>query len=297
MSGAIAQSTVAAPRAPLRWRVAAWLATAAAVGALTLVGVHWGWRWFGPTPATVPAPAMPARLAPAIVATPLFGRANAPAATAPDTASVQPAAAQLQGDTRLLGVLAQRNGGGYALFRLGDRGPVLVAAGNNIAEDVTLVSVQVDGVRVRDRGVERELLLRAAAPRSAAAMAAAPARVAAASGGVRTGCGAPAGFKGPVYRLNAELLTGIASQPDSWTALLAPVAGGLAIRDQSGFASMLGMKPGDRIAQANGIALSGVNEVLVAFVKPLIANQAVHVVGLRDGKRAEWLFLNAGTCP
>lgn len=296
MSAAIAQATVPASRVSLRWRAAAWLATAAAVGALTLVGVHWGWRWFGPAPTTAPAPAMPTRFAPLIVATPLFGRANAPAATAPDTASVRPAA-QLQGDSRLLGVLAQRNGGGYALFRLGDRGPVLVAAGNRITEDVTLVSVQVDGVRVRDRGVERELLLRAGASQGAAATYAAPARIAAASGAVRTGCGAPAGFKGSVYRLNAELLTGIASQPDSWTALLAPVAGGLAIRDQSGFASMLGMKPGDRIAQANGIALSGVDDVLVAFVKPLVANQAVHVVGLREGKRAEWLFLNAGACP
>jgi len=37
--------------------------------------------------------------------------------------------------------------------------------------------------------------------------------------------------------------------------------------------------------------------VLVAFVKPLIANQAVHVVGVRDGKPAEWLFVNLGACP
>jgi hypothetical protein len=37
--------------------------------------------------------------------------------------------------------------------------------------------------------------------------------------------------------------------------------------------------------------------VLGAFVKPLIANQSVRVAGTRDGKPAEWLFVNAGACP
>jgi len=76
-----------------------------------------------------------------------------------------------------------------------------------------------------------------------------------------------------------------------------PVPGGLAVRDGSGFAAMLGMKAGDRMAQANGIALAGVDDVLVAFVKPLVASQPVRVAGTRDGKPAQWLFLNAGACP
>ncbi len=86
-------------------------------------------------------------------------------------------------------------------------------------------------------------------------------------------------------------------RPESWQALLAPVAGGLAVRDGSGFATMLGMKTGDRMTQANGIALSGIDDVQVAFVKPLIASQPVRVAGIRDGKPSEWLFLNAGACP
>jgi hypothetical protein len=193
-------------------------------------------------------------------------------------------------------VFAERDGGGYALFRLPDRGPVLVAAGREVATDVTLLAVHPEGVRVQDRGIEREIRLRAAAQPATPVVA--PATSAGMAGdAVRVACRAPAGFKGPVYRLNAELLTGIASQPESWTAVLAPVAGGLTVRDQSGFASMLGMKAGDRMAQANGIALAGVDDVLVAFVKPLIANQAVHVVGVREGKPAEWLFVNAGACP
>ena len=46
--------------------------------------------------------------------------------------------APLQGDTRLLGVFAERNGEGYALFRLADRGPVLVRTGQDVAKDVRL---------------------------------------------------------------------------------------------------------------------------------------------------------------
>ena len=75
------------------------------------------------------------------------------------------------------------------------------------------------------------------------------------------------------------------------------MAGGLAVRDGSALASMLGMKAGDRMAQANGIALAGIDDILVAFVKPLVASQPVHVAGIRDGKPAAWLFLNAGACP
>jgi hypothetical protein len=282
------------PRAPLPWRVAAWLAMGVAIALLSLVAVHWGWRWLGPASTVAPVPAIPERWAPVIVATPLFGRAAAPVAA--DAATGKPATTTLQGDTRLLGVFAERNGGGYALFRLPDRGPVLVASGQKITADVTLEAVHPEGVRIRDRGVEREIRLRAAV-QPAAPPVAPTTRVSTASDAVRAACTGPAGFKGRAYRLNAELLTGIASQPESWTALLSPVSGGLAVRDQSGFASMLGMKAGDRMAQANGIALGGVDDVLVAFVKPLIANQSVHVTGVRDGRPAEWLFLNAGACP
>jgi S1-C subfamily serine protease len=69
------------------------------------------------------------------------------------------------------------------------------------------------------------------------------------------------------------------------------------VRDGSAFAAMLGMKAGDRVTQANGIALTGIDDVLVAFVKPLVASQPVRVAGVRDGKPAAWLFLNAGACP
>ena len=64
------------------------------------------------------------------------------------------------------------------------------------------------------------------------------------------------GFKGTVLRLNAELFQGIIAKPESWTALVAPERGALAVRDESGFITMLAMKKGDRLEQANGVALA-----------------------------------------
>ena len=58
----------------------------------------------------------PERWTSAIVAAPLFGRAE----SAGDGCAK---AAPLQGDTRLLGVFAERDGEGYALFRLAGSRP------------------------------------------------------------------------------------------------------------------------------------------------------------------------------
>jgi len=273
---------VGAPRAPWVWRIASWIATAGGVLLLGYAIAWWGWRWLGPAPAPPAIDPIAERWAPAIAAAPLFGRTGAPAVREAGTAATFP------GDARLLGVFAESNGAGFALFRLADRGPVLVKAGADIASGVTLVEVRPGGVRIRDHGELRDIELRAPT---------APQRTAATRVGARSLCTPPAGYQGAVYRLNAELLTGVASRPESWQALLTPVAGGLAVRDGSGFAAMLGMKPGDRMTQANGIALTRIDDVQVAFVNPLIASQPVRVAGIRDGKAAEWLFVNASACP
>ncbi len=269
---------------PWGWRIASWVATAAGVLLLGYAIAWWGWRWLGPAPAPPAVATMAERWAPAIVATPLFGRAGTPAAQDVGTVAAFP------GDARLLGVFAEANGAGFALFRFADRGPVLVKAGSEIAER-------------RDAG--RGAAGRGAHPRpwrsSAISSCARRARRVPNGGDARqrarSACAPPAGYQGAVYRLNAELLTGVASRPESWQALLVPAAGGLTVRDGSGFAAMLGMKPGDRMTQANGIALTRIDDVQVAFVNPLIASQPVRVTGIRDGKAAEWLFVNASACP
>jgi hypothetical protein len=262
------------------------MATIVAGLALAFTAAHWGWRLVGPSSVPLPYPDTPQRWTSAIVAAPIFGRAEMPTTTPPGKP------VPLQGDTRLLGVFAERDGRGYALFRLPDRGPVLVRAGQDIASDVRLEVVGNDGVRIRDHGETRNIALRVQ-PVAAPAPALDRGRPAA----PRAACAAPPGFQGAVYRLNAELLTGIASQTDGWKALVIAGNGGLAVRDDSGFASMLGMRPGDRMTQANGIALVNAEDLLVAFVKPLLANQQVRVAGTREGKAAEWLFVNAGACP
>lgn len=270
------------------WRIAGWVATLAALALFAWVAAQWGWRAFGPSTPPVPPAPTPEPWAAAINGARIFGEPGAvPVAGAP---------AAMQGEMRLLGVFAEANGGGFALFRLADRGPVLVATGHDIARDVTLEFVRPGGVRIRDHGEVREIVLRpatdiAALPKDKPAAGTRAVRASSAA------CAVPAGFMGAVYRLNAELLSGIAAQPDSWKSLVTPGPGGLTVRDDTGFATMLGMKPGDRVSEANGIALAGPDDALVAIVRPLMASQAVRVRGTRDGRPAEWLLLNAGACP
>jgi hypothetical protein len=158
--------------------------------------------------------------------------------------------------------------------------------------------VHPNAITIRERGQSRELALRAESRLGTPSTAPRPTAVAAPTAtAMRAACALPPGFKGPVYRLNAELLTGMAAQPQSWAQLVTPTAGALVVRDETGLATMLGMKAGDRIVQANGIALSGIDDVLAAVVKPLAASQPVRIIGTREGKMREWLFLNASACP
>jgi hypothetical protein len=98
-------------------------------------------------------------------------------------------------------------------------------------------------------------------------------------------------------RLNAELLGGMSGTPDAWKALLEAGSGALVVRDQSGFAGMLGLKNGDRIERANGIPLAIPADIAATVLQPLTKSQAVWVAGTRDGKPQQWLYLNAGACP
>ncbi len=270
-------------------KLAAVLAVVLATALLAVVVAQWGWKAFGPGPVAIVA-APPGDPAASIRASGLW---SAPVvATAP--APIVQERGLATGDTRLLGVVAERDGNGYALFRL-PTGPRLVATGQEIASGATLVAVRADGITIRDAGGERSVVLR---PSKANAPAkAAPVAVTAAAGRRSAACTPPPGFKGAVLRVNAELFQGIIAKPESWAALVAPDRGGLAVRDDSGFVAMLAMKKGDRLLQANGIALAVPDDVVAAVLKPLAANQAVRILGARAGAPREWLLLNAGSCP
>jgi len=267
-------------------RFAASLATLAAGAALAFVIAYWGWQLLGPSAVHI-APAAPTNPAATIIAANLFGQGD-------QQRSPQPAAreALLAGDTKLLGIIAESGDRGYALFRTAS-GAKLVAQGGEIASGVTLVSVQRDGVTIRDGAGEHRYALRtnALAPtRTAATASSVNAARAAVSARVNATCAPPAGFRGNVVKLNAELLGGLGADAVQWPALLEPITGGLVVRTDNGFAAMLGLRSGDRLAQANGIALTSPDDVATAIIKPLVANQGVRLIGARDGATQElWL--------
>lgn len=272
-------------------RVAAALCTWVAGAALACVVAYFGWRVFGPSATHLPI-AGPANPAAALVAANLFGGAGAPVATQ---------GAVLGNDARLLGIIAEPGQRGYALFRLAS-GPKLVEQGQEISPGVTLAAVHADAVTIRDGAGERRFELRSEvathSPRpapQAASRAAPPAasRATAARRAAGATCGPPAGFGGAVVRLNTELMGGLGADSVQWNTLLTPVEGGLLVREDNGFAAMLGLRAGDRLAQANGIALGAPEDVGTAIVRPLVANQGVRLIGSRNGTTQELWLANA----
>ena len=263
------------------WKIAAVLALLLALGLFALSVAHWGWKWFGPAPATISVTIPDSDATRRVVDARLFG-------VAPPSIAVGASAGL--GDLRLLGVFALRDGGGYALFRTA-RGPLIVSAGQDIGAGVRLDAVRPDGVTLIDGGVRREIALR-----SAASVDARPV-IGVVQNAKPSACAVPAGFVGPIVRLNAELLGGMTGAPDAWKALLEAAPGALIVRDQSGFAGMLGLKNGDRVERANGIPLVIPGDIAATVLQPLTKSQAVWVAGTRDGKPQHWLYLNAGACP
>ena len=260
-----------------------WLVTLLAAAAVVVVVAYWGWRWFGPAAVDVPrAPAEAPAPAAALSLSPPFGSSSdAPVAATP--------AASPAGDVRLLGVIAERNGGGQALFRFADGSARLVVAGTRLSDAATLVAVRPDGVTVRDSGGERTIPLRVAT-----APAAGPRSTATARSGA---CAIPRDFRGAIVRLNAELLQGLIGDPQALRAVVDAQDGALVVRDETGFATMLGLRKGDRVNQANGIALRAPEDVVVSILRPLAANQTVRVQGYRGAEPRELLIVNASSCP
>ncbi|MEO8485605.1 MAG: hypothetical protein ABI585_04635 [Betaproteobacteria bacterium] len=276
-------------RRPLAWRIAIGAITAAAFVLFAWVAAHWIWRWVTPAPVVQVAPA-PADPAATILASGLWaGGDEAPAATV----------ATSSGDIRLVGVLAERDGNGLAVFRTRE-GARVVANGADIVPGTRLLAVEPWSVRIAEAAGERTLELRRdpipASP-ATAKRAAAPVRTLTPPSSSNPACAVPAGFSGAVLKLHAELLAGLIAQPESWRAMLAAENGALVVREDGGFASMLGLTRGDRLVQANGIALQQPDDVTGAVLRPLAASQPVRIVGARGSQPREVLVVNAGACP
>jgi hypothetical protein len=265
------------------------LATFVAGCVLALVIAHWVWQIAAPAPRHLVAPA-PADPVATIIAAGLFDSVDTAATSNGERGAV------LSGDARLLGIIAAPGQQGYALFRL-PAGAKLVAQGQEIAPGVTLEAIEPlvvtihDGAGVRRIALPENTTAKDSATQTSMRSAASPAPVGRTTRTARNGgCAPPAGFHGNVVRLNAELLGGLAGDAGPWRTLLAPSAGGLVVRDERGFGAMLGLKSGDRIMQANGIALQVPDDVPSAVIRPLIANQGVRIVGSRAGTTRElWL--------
>ena len=150
---------------------------------------------------------------------------------------------------------------GYALFRL-PSGAEARRAGREIASGATLVSVQPDAVTIRDGAGERRFVLRSHDSAGAASQRAA---------GARRPRVPQRRLRVPVpppraRRLPDSVARSCDSIPNCWAGSARtpcngvrcsrPTPGGLVVREDNGFGAMLGLKAGDRIAQANGIALS-----------------------------------------
>src|SRR5437762_7057630 len=166
------------------WRALALVATLAALTLLAFVIAYWLWQVFGPPRVHIP-PATPDDPVSVLLASGLFNRR----AVAPANEATDAVPQALGGDARLLGVFAESDGRGYALFRLSS-GPKLVAAGQEIAPGATLAAVRPDGIVVREAVGERNIVLRNAQPRTTVATAAQPAS--------KGACTPPSGFKGQV---------------------------------------------------------------------------------------------------
>jgi len=264
-------ATADAAASPWRSRIIAGGSMLAALALLAIVLAYWSWRWFGPASVVILQSDTQGEYTRRISAAHLFGT-RAPVAPAGEPAAVS-------GELRLLGVFAQQDGRGYALFR-GARGALFAAAGTDVVPGVRVEAVWPGGVTLIESGARREIALRRAAPAQKPAT-----------------CAAPAGFAGQIVRLNAELLSGMIKAPDTWKALLQPGPGGLVVRDQSGFAGMMGLRNGDHVERANGIALAIPEDIGATVLQPLTRSQSVWVTGVRDGKAQQWFYLNAGACP
>ena len=155
-------------------------------------------------------------------------------------------------------------------------------------------SVHNDGVRIRDHGEVRDIALRNQPSASPAQKRRPRARMRRRARRLRA---ARRGTRAPVYKLNAELLTGIASQTDSWKALLVADNGGPRHPRQQRFFDDARHARG-RSDDAGQRHRARQRRRRAGRVREAAASRTSRCASREhaSGKPAEWLFVNAGAC-
>ncbi|MDR2172755.1 MAG: hypothetical protein LBE32_00860 [Burkholderiales bacterium] len=264
------------------------LAVVLATVTLVVAAVWWGWYAWGPKPVHIAPTPVESPVA-VLRAAPLFG--SAPITPTGKTEEVL----VLDGELRLLGLISEDEGQGYAVFRIG-QGVYIAQVGDDVAGQATLTRVEQNAIVLREpSGAERRVVLRSEEKNGKSAAAMATAESAAVGKTADSAC-VPSHFRGSVIRLNPELLQGALMQPEMFYALLEARGGGLIVRADNGHAAMLGLRAGDVLQSANGIALTRAEDVGATILKPLTVGQSVLLKGKRGDQARELLLVNASVC-
>ncbi|MDR0587639.1 MAG: hypothetical protein LBG61_01490 [Burkholderiales bacterium] len=278
---------------------------------------YWFWQIVAPSPVAV-VPEFSGDAVMTLRASSLFGEEGV--GKKPDTA-----AATSFFDWRLLGIISDQKGQGYAVFRA--KNQVAVLNTGETANGVTLTRLAANEATLRDdHGAERTFLLREnnktpegvqvpdkapssdqadkpnRAARSVGRAAGMSERVGEStrrSGAVTAAKNAcvPNDFKGRVVKLNPELLQGALNDPSVFYAPLEKTQDGILVKVANGHTAMLGLSRGDLLKTANDITLINVEDISGLIIRPFAGGQTVKLSGVRQGKTMELMLVNAATCP
>ncbi len=257
----------------LRW--AGMLGLTLSLGIVAWVLAYWFWHWAAPRP-TAMAIALPDNAVLADAA--LFGFA---ATTSGEAAPA--AVAATSGDWRLVGVLAQVGGGGWALLRRGDGSVKLLREGAELAGELRLERVFPTAIEISKNGVRRSLNLPALAHASTTS-----------GGGGK--CPLSAEERRRAYFVRPELLPGLAQSLEAARKLFRQDGQGWIVTASDPTLSALGFAAGDRVEKGNGVPLLTEDLLRTAIVEPLLQNRVLRLSGARATKPREWIFVNAALC-
>ena len=257
------------------------LALAASCALLAWILAFWFWNWSAPeykgrAHGLVDAAAV--RLAESGI----FGRAELPG-----NAVAGAGAPAASGDPRLIGVLAEADGRGWALLKLSQGGVKLLREGQEIEAGNRLEKVLPAAVEISKAGERRTLPLRASeAPRAA------PQPKSLASGS----CPLNAEERKRAYFVRPELLPGLAQSFDTARKLFRQEGSTWVVSQSDPALSALGFAAGDRIEKGNGVLLHNEDLLRTAIVEPVMQNRVLRLSGTRGGKPREWIYVNAALC-